>query len=54
MGAPKGTIPPAAGKMGRRPGTPNKITRDIREMILVAFHEAGGVAYLVKQAKANP
>lgn len=29
MGAPKGTIPPNAGK-GRPPGTPNKVTRDVR------------------------
>jgi hypothetical protein len=29
MAAPKGTIPPNAGK-GRPPGAPNKVTRDVR------------------------
>jgi uncharacterized protein YbjT (DUF2867 family) len=32
MAAPKGTIPPNAGK-GRPPGTPNKATATVREAI---------------------
>ena len=39
---------------GRRKGTPNKLTSDLREMILGALTEAGGLAYLVTQAKENP
>jgi hypothetical protein len=46
--------PPAAGK-GRPKGTPNKTTAQLKEMILQALDQAGGVAYLVKQAKRrNP
>jgi hypothetical protein len=40
--------------MGRPKGALNHITRDIREMIRGALEEAGGVAYLTAQARANP
>ncbi len=43
---------------GRKKGTPNKITRQLKEMILEAAELAGGeggvVAYLKEQAKRNP
>jgi hypothetical protein len=39
---------------GRRKGTPNKLTRDLREMILGALADAGGRDYLAAQAKQNP
>lgn len=39
---------------GRKKGTPNKLTRDVKEMILGALDKAGGVDYLVKQASASP
>ena len=39
--------------IGRKPGSPNKITRELREMILHALDKAGGVAYLVEQAHIN-
>lgn len=42
--------PPAAGK-GRPKGTPNKTTTKLKEMILQALDEAGGVQYLVRQAR---
>lgn len=32
MPAPKGTIPPNAGK-GRQKGSPNKVTRDVRQAL---------------------
>jgi hypothetical protein len=42
-----------AGK-GRKTGVPNKLNRDIKEMIHTALHKAGGVAYLTRQATENP
>ena len=39
---------------GRRKGTPNKINRDLREMLLTALHQAGGVKYLTACAKDSP
>jgi len=39
---------------GRQSGTPNKLTRDVREIVLSVLDKAGGVEYLVEQARANP
>jgi hypothetical protein len=39
---------------GRRKGTPNKITGDLKAMILGALADAGGRKYLLKQASENP
>ena len=39
---------------GRQRGTPNKLNRDIREMIINALNTAGGEAYLVRQAEKAP
>lgn len=39
---------------GRKKGTPNKITGDLREMVLGALSDAGGQAYLHKQAQESP
>ena len=39
---------------GRKKGTPNKITKNVREAILQAFEEAGGVVYLRRVAKEDP
>lgn len=39
---------------GRKKGTPNKVTADVRAAILRAFEEVGGEAYLVRVARANP
>lgn len=39
---------------GRKPGVPNKMTAELKEMILGALEEAGGQDYLKKQAEQNP
>ena len=55
MGRPKGSKNPNAG---RKPGVQNRITTDLKNMILSALEKAGGKgggeAYLEKQAKDNP
>jgi hypothetical protein len=53
---PTAVKPPNAGK-GRKKGVPNKTTAALKDMILKALDQAdpkGSVAYLVKQADANP
>lgn len=39
---------------GRKKGTPNKVTGDLRAMVLGALDKAGGETYLQKQAMENP
>ena len=39
---------------GRPKGSQNKITSDVKAMILAALHDAGGAEYLLKQANENP
>lgn len=41
--------PPAAGK-GRPKGSTNKVTREVKEMILGALGDAGGQDYLTERA----
>ncbi len=50
MPRPKGT--PKTG--GRRKGTPNRVTRELRQMIRDALEELGGQDYLTRQAHENP
>lgn len=45
--------PPAAG-IGRKKGVPNKITKELKEMILGALSDVGGQKYLALQAKKQP
>lgn len=35
---------------GRQKGTPNKMTREVKQMILDALEGAGGVEYLIERA----
>src|SRR5215471_7162681 len=51
MARPKG-LPKTGG--GSRKGIPNKLSGDVRAMILRALDEVGGHAYLVEQAQKNP
>lgn len=39
---------------GRQKGTPNKVTGNVREMVLRALDKAGGEEYLLAQARDNP
>lgn len=48
-GIGKGTPGP-----GRVKGKPNKLTADVKQMILTALNNAGGTAYLTEQARENP
>lgn len=45
---------PGERRGGRQKGTPNKVTAALKDMILGALDEAGGMDYLVAQSKANP
>lgn len=49
---------PAIGKgkpgPGRKKGVPNKLTSDVKAMILAALDKAGGADYLLQQAQTNP
>ena len=45
---------PGERRGGRQKGTPNKVTGELRQMILNALDKAGGVEYLTVQAKENP
>lgn len=39
---------------GRPKGVPNKVTADVKAMVLQALSEAGGATYLLEQARGNP
>lgn len=39
---------------GRKAGTPNKLTGELKDMILTALSDVGGVEYLKIQAAQNP
>ncbi|MGH6828164.1 MAG: hypothetical protein ACREFW_04570 [Rhizomicrobium sp.] len=39
---------------GSRKGVPNKLTRALKDLVLAALADAGGQAYLARQADENP
>jgi hypothetical protein len=39
---------------GRKKGTPNKVTGQLKDMILGALEDEGGQHYLREQARTNP
>ena len=52
--ANKGTFKKGDPRAGRPKGIPNKVTGALKEMILTALDQAGGVEYLKVQAVSNP
>lgn len=54
--ASKADVPEFRAQMGKgRPkGTQNKLTKQVKEMILGALDDAGGQDYLARQADENP
>ena len=52
---PDGRFANGHRKMGGRPkGGCNKVSRDLRAMVLGALEGAGGQDYLIQQARENP
>lgn len=49
----KRNLPPGAGP-GRPKGLKNKMTGELKDMIMTALGNAGGVNYLTRQADENP
>lgn len=45
---------PGERRGGRKKGTPNKLTGQVKEMILEALDRKGGAGYLERQADENP
>ena len=45
---------PGERRGGRQKGTPNKVSGDIRAIVLEALIRAGGPGYLLAQASENP
>lgn len=39
---------------GRRAGTPNKLTTEVRTAVMVAFDKLGGSSWLVRVGNENP
>lgn len=52
--ANKGGAKPGERRGGRQKGTPNKITGELKTMVLEALDQAGGVRYLVDRARDTP
>ena len=46
--------PKARPRGGSRKGIPNRLTSDVRSLVLAALHGVGGQEYLERQALANP
>lgn len=45
----------SGNKLGGRPkGIPNKVSYDIKQMVINALNKAGGENYLLQQARENP
>lgn len=54
MTTPKSTGKFGAGNPGKPKGAVNKVTKEVKQMILDALDGAGGVEYLIEQAHSKP
>ncbi len=54
MGNKKTTNHKGGRNGGRKRGTPNKLTADLRKMIMKALTDSGGVKYLKEVAASDP
>ena len=45
---------PGERKGGRSKGTPNKLTKALKDLIMGALADAGGQDYLTEQSRKNP
>lgn len=54
MDEPKNTGQFGKGNPGKPKGAENKLNKEVKQMILDALEQAGGVSYLVEQAKEKP
>lgn len=60
MATKTGKVPKNAAVQRKRPpggsrkGRPNKITADVKAMVLAALNQAGGPEYLYRQSMENP
>ena len=51
---PSAETPAGNRGMGRKKGVPNKVTGEVKEMVLRALSNVGGEKYLEQQAHENP
>lgn len=52
--ANSGSMKPGERRVGRKKGVPNKFSKELKDMILQALSDAGGVGYLKKRAEDSP
>lgn len=52
--AAKNTTKFGTGNPGKPKGATNKVTREVKAMVLQALDKAGGVTYLARAAKTHP
>ncbi len=51
---PKNTTKFGKGNPGKPKGAINKVTKELKEMILHALDDAGGIEYLKRKAESHP
>ena len=54
INGPNGREPGSPKTGGRKPGSLNKVTADMRQVVVEAFEELGGKSYLIKIGEERP